>query len=382
MKILILSTSSTTGGAAIATVRLADALTRRGQDVTLMTIDGSGKIPFIRERLGIFLSNGLSRRNLFKVSTASAGVPLHNHPDVREADVILLGWFNQGLLSLKEMALLNKPLIWTMHDLWAFTGICHHPLGCKGFHRQCGDCPFIRRPLRRPNDLSHRVWKKKSQLYPSLSIKFVAVSNWLLKQAKQSSLIGDRAIAMIPNPHPIDDYTPVKGTEQLIVMGAARLDDPIKGLPNAIAALNAVHDEMPEAKAAFFGSIRRPAILKQLRMPYTLEGTLAADDLKRLYERASVVLSASDFETSGNTLIEGMASGAVPVSFDQGGQTDIIRHLTDGYLARHPDVEDLARGIRWALKADIDPMVLHIAAKAKFDDNAIASQYLKLISEI
>lgn len=382
MKIVIISTSSTLGGAAIASSRLAEALARKGQEVTMVTLDGRGRIPFLAERAEIFLRNGLSRTNLFKVSTARFGLRLSAMPEVREADVIMLGWFNQGLLSLREIARLGKPLVWTMHDMWAFTGICHHSLGCDRFTGECGCCPFIRRPLRRPADMSHSVWLRKERIYDSVPIHYVAVSRWLADRAASSKLLARRPLSVIPNPHPISEFTPRRGSENLIVMGAARLDDPIKGLDAAVDALNAVHDDMPEARAIFFGKMRSARALSRLRMPHTPVGVLGPDALRELYARASVVLSSSEFETSGNTLIEGMASGAVPVSFDRGGQTDIIDHLTTGYLARQGDVADLARGIRWALKSDIDPMALHRAAEDRFGADAIASRYLDLISEL
>lgn len=85
-----------------------------------------GKFYFLAERLGIFLSNKFSRKNLFKVSTANWGFDLSKHPLVQEADAILLNWINQGALSLdgvEALCGLGKPVIWTMHDMWQCTGI-------------------------------------------------------------------------------------------------------------------------------------------------------------------------------------------------------------------------------------------------------------------
>ncbi len=385
MKIAILSTSDHIGGAAIAASRLAGALTSLGHEVSMVTLDGRGRFPFLAERIGIFASNGLSRTNLFRVSTASYGSDVSSMPEVCDADVIMLGWFCQGLLSLsglRKLGRLGKPIVWTMHDMWAFTGICHYSLGCTRYTGECGHCPFLRKIMQSDTDLSHRVWKRKMDVYNEVPIHFVSVSHWLADKAMSSSLLKGRNVTMIQNPHPIDDFIPERGHENLIVMGAHRLDDPIKGLEHAITALNLVYEEVPDAKAAFFGRIKNSHILSRLKMPYTLEGTLGPEALRALYSRASVVLSAADYETSGNTLIEGMASGAVPVSFDQGGQTEIIDHLTTGYLAHHPDTNDLARGIRWALKADIPPQTLHMAAKNRFGAEVVALNYLKLIENL
>ncbi len=382
MKIVILSTSSESGGAAIASSRLAISLRSLGQDVKMLTFSGTKVTTFLPERVEIFMRNGFSRKDLFKVSTARFGKSVAEHPDVREADVILLGWINQGFLSLGEIARLGKPVIWTMHDMWCMTGICHHALGCRNFHEQCGNCRFIHGPAHRKNDLSHKIWQKKNGLYKSVPIHFVAVSRWLADQAAASSLLGKMPVHVISNPHPVDDYRAKAGEENIVVMGAARLDDPIKGLDMAIDALNSVYDEGVRCSAEFFGAIRNPNLLRRLRIPYKWRGQIAGDDLRRLYARASVVLNSSHYETSGNTLIEGMAAGAVPVSFNQGGQTDIIEHLHTGYLAKYPDTSDLARGLRWALKSDIQPELLHESAAQKFSADHIGQQYLKIIDRI
>ncbi|MDE7388891.1 MAG: glycosyl transferase, partial [Muribaculaceae bacterium] len=112
MKIALLTTSDSTGGAAIAAARLAEALVGLGQEVTVVTRNGRSRIPFIAERLDILARNGFNRRDLFKVSTASFGVSIADLPAVREADAVILGWINQGFLSLKEIGRSSKPMLW------------------------------------------------------------------------------------------------------------------------------------------------------------------------------------------------------------------------------------------------------------------------------
>ncbi len=90
-------------------------------------------------------------------------MPLHKHPAVMEADVICLNWVNRGLLSLKEaerITALGKPVVWTMHDMWNMTGICHHAALCDRFSDECGCCPLLGHNGDE-NDLSRRVQLKK-----------------------------------------------------------------------------------------------------------------------------------------------------------------------------------------------------------------------------
>ena len=207
MKVAIINKSDSTGGAAIVSFRLADALRNGGTDARMLVVEKLSdarfvdlaaskrriQIPFLAERLGIFLRNGLSRDTLFKIDTASAGLPLHRHPDVKSADVVCLNWINQGMLSLREIGKImemGKPVVWTMHDMWNFTGVCHHAGECPGYLSRCADCPLLARKWA-VKSLAMSTWERKHKLYSGAGkIHFVAVSNWLAYRARKSSQIG------------------------------------------------------------------------------------------------------------------------------------------------------------------------------------------------
>ena len=180
MNILIISTSDIHGGAAIAAFRLMKALQTHGENVKMLVRDkysddenvvqvGSkarNKWNFVWERGRIFLGNRLSRENLFDVSIANTGVSVTEHPEFIKADIIHLHWINQGMLSLDEIGKIlasGKKVVWTMHDMWAFTGICHHASACKNYEKSCGSCPYLASASR--NDLSHQVFFKKQEIY-------------------------------------------------------------------------------------------------------------------------------------------------------------------------------------------------------------------------
>lgn len=388
MKIAILSTSATLGGAAIASARLADALNRCGQDVTLFTLDDinrSRSLPFLMERAGIFAANGFNRDNLFKVSTASFGRRgIVDRVLATKPDIIVLGWINQGMLSLGQIHRLgsrNIPLVWIMHDMWNITGICHHSLGCNRYTAECGNCPFISSPLRGAADLSHRLWLSKNRLYRSVPLKFVAVSHWLANLAHRSKLLRDNPPEVIPNVFPMENFHIAPKEPGLIVMGAARLDDPIKGLHHAVGALNRLQNH-PTAHVRFFGELRNPDALKDLKIPYKHLGAISETEVADLMSRAQVVLSSSLYESLGLTLIEGQASGAMPVSFDRGGQADIIDHFHSGYLAPFGDEETLARGVVWALDGNVRPEFLREEVERKFSAKAVAERMISLFNDL
>ena len=142
MRILIVNTSENTGGAAIAAKRLMEALNRNGMKAKMLVRDKSTeqitvtalprspllKAKFAWERLCIWKANRFRRKNLFQVDLANTGTDITRLPEFKEADVIHLHWVNQGFLSLKGLRRIidsGKPIVWTMHDQWPFTGICH-----------------------------------------------------------------------------------------------------------------------------------------------------------------------------------------------------------------------------------------------------------------
>lgn len=411
MKIALVSYSDSRGGAAVVTYRLMESLRAIGVDARMLVFSKESGSAYvyeagsricrmsakIAERGEIFLHNGFSKKNLFKVSTAAFGCGITDHPFVKDADAIILGWVNQGLVSLDDIRKLTrsgKPVIQIMHDMWNMTGICHHSLGCSRFEQECGFCPFLGFG-KGEHDLSFRVYRQKQNIN---GIRYVAVSNWLAEQARRSSLLRNREVTVIPNPFPTERFKTVADKDvlqrlgidpgkRIILMGAARLDDPIKDLPAAIEALNIVADRNPvitgESETVFFGDLRDPSLLNSLRFPHRHIGRISDPELlANIFASAKVIISSSRFETLPGTLIEGQASGAIPVTFGNGGQKDIISHLETGYIATEHTPESLAEGIIWAINSDIPAEKLRQSVLEKFDSEVVARKFVELIERL
>lgn len=410
MKIAIINKSDLNGGAAVVSYRLMNALRKEGIDAKMLVIDKTGnddnvisyanyikdKSVFLAERLQIFLQNGFSRENLFKVDTASWGRDISSHPIVKEADLIMLNWINQGALSLSSIEKLcatGKPIIWTMHDMWECTGICHHAYECNRYKTSCGKCMYLGSNNR--DDLSHRTWKRKKAVFSAQNLYFVSVSNWLADKCKESSLLKAKDITVIPNTNEIDEFsfTRLSNTNynipeehKVLVMGAARLDDPVKGFPILLSSLKWLkthkQDIAKRIHLILFGDIRDASLLQEIDVPYTYLGRIPTDKVKTLFAHADFVLSSSLYETLPGTLIEGLAAGCIPVTFGNGGQCDIVEHLRTGYIAEYKSYEDFACGIEWAVNADINREFLHNEMEKRFSPTTIVNQYLELIKNI
>jgi glycosyltransferase involved in cell wall biosynthesis len=413
MKVAIINKSDTTGGAAVVSYRLMEALRQAGVDarmivteklsdspyVSLAASATAMKIPFLAERLKIYLANGLNRDDLFKIDTASDGIALHNHPWVREADVVALNWVNQGMISLKgvrKLAEIGKPIVWTMHDMWCMTGICHHAGTCVGFTERCGNCRLLGSRAS-STDLSKRISELKTALYRDIPIRFVAVSRWLEKRARESHLLRNANLRVIPNPFPLSDTIPSnrhRDDKFRIIFGAARLDDSIKGLPILVRATQIIRDRW-EDKANLpelitFGTVRDHHQLDDIAIPHTHLGTIRGEEkIREIYSGGSAVVSTSHFETLPGTLVEGQAYGCVPVAFDRGGQRDIVTHRLTGYLAEYsPDIdiaaEHIAEGLIWAATQQSEEMRKRMrrSVDEHFSYTAVANAYIELFSSL
>lgn len=415
MKVTLLNTSESTGGAAVAANRLMHALQKAGvtakmlvrdkqtADPTVVSVNTSflkRKINFLRfawERLVIFLHNRQDRGKLFRVSIADTGTDVSRHPVVKEADVIHLHWINQGFLSLKNIRALlrsGKPVVWTLHDLWPCTAICHYSCGCERYRTGCGACPFLNSD--RPEDLSSRVFRKKDFLKKS-PVHLVTVSSWLKDIAQASALTRGLPVTVIPNVldttlfHPSDRQEARRALglpfdRKIILMGAARINDPIKGFEYLRQALETFRNRTDLFLVLFGGIKGDDSFLKELPVPYLSTGLLTdTTQIARLYAAADVTVVPSHYETFGQTLIESMACGCPAVSFDNSGQRDIIDHQLNGYLARYPDPGDLAAGIEWVLTHP-EPSLLSEACirkvQAEYTEAVIARKYRELYNRL
>jgi putative glycosyltransferase len=414
VRILFLNTSESKGGAAIAAKRLMDTLRKDGIDVSMIVRDKEtndsavirvcsskwiNKIRFMYERLGLFFRNGFNRENLFAVSQANTGVDISSYSQVRRADIIHLHWINQGFLSLRDihrLIAMGKPIVWTMHDMWPCTGICHHARDCVSFTSQCGTCFFLQ--SKKADDLSTAVFKKKQQwIFSNEKITMVGCSNWLAGKAKTSALTKKHRVISIPNPIDTQQFKPSSDKKgccrrlglpeqrKLILFGAANVTDKRKGIYYLIDAINQLLTVEPrlaekmgivvfgEAKAEFVGLVKIPV--------YPLGYVSDITQIVALYNAIDVFVTSSLEENLPNTIMEAMACGVPCVGFQVGGIPEMIDHKENGYVAAYKDAADLATGIDWVLNK-ADRKKLSFNARKKVEENyseaVVAKQYIEL----
>ena len=377
-------------------------LTRITDDISVFTINTSWltkKINYLRflwERIIILLNNNFNRSDLFKVSIANTGTDITRHPLVKEADIIHLHWINQGFLSLKNIKSLvktGKPIVWTMHDMWACTSICHHSWGCEDFTNECGNCSFLHSD--KHNDLSYRVFKEKLFISQS-DIHIVAVSTWLKNMAGKSSITKNLKISVIPNVLDINVFHHSDKTEarknlslsickKIVLMGAPRIYDPIKGFSFLKEAMKKIYTNNNDTTLVLFGRIIEQGFLDDVSFPVIQMGFVNDTfTIAQLYSAADVNVVPSYYETFGQTITESMACGCPSVSFNNSGQTDIIDHKKNGYLAEYKNSDDLARGIQWVLSQDRKEISELCITKVlnNYTEDIISKQYIELYKKL
>lgn len=416
MKILIVNTSESTGGAAVAANRLMEALRNNGVEATMMVrekkshhssvvVVGSRVGNFLRfcyERFVIWLCNLLSRRNLFAVSIANTGINITQTPEFREADIIHLHWINHGMLSLRGIRKIldsGKPVVWTMHDMWPATAICHLTMECRHFTTKCSRCQYLS-PYGFGKNLTMRVWKRKQSMFENYSVQFVACSEWLASEARQSALLKKQSVVTIPNP--IDtrffckkDKTvarhelglPTDG--RLILFVAQRATNKNKGVSHLIEALEKLTESHPDTKnntaIAILGG-HSDELAAQLPLPtYSLGYVSNPKHIINIYNAADVFVLPSLSDNLPNTIMESMACGVPCVGFDVGGIPEMIDHRRNGYVAKFRDSDDLAEGIRWVLdEADHDELSRQAVEKVhqNYSEASVARRYIEIYQKV
>ncbi len=376
MKIAILNTY-TNGGAGIACMRLAAALRAGGHQVSVLTAENKSqkadiqtvmsytrwRFNFMAERLR-WWQHEANKEVRFAFSLANWGKDISQHPAIQEADIIHLHWINQGFLSLenlKQLAILGKPIVWTLHDMWAFTGGCHYASECQNYLQQCGNCFYTKNP--QAKDISNQIFEQKRQIYSHFkNLNIVACSAWLADLARQSPLLKNADIHNIPNPIDTDLFKPIDKTiakqqlglptdKKLILFVAANVNDKRKGFEWLQKSLELLKQEQNHAQLALLimGKIDTD-ILDKLPLPVHYLGSLSqTEQIVRAYSAADVFAMPSLEDNLPNTIMESLACGTPVLAFRIGGIPEMIIHQQTGYLAEPQQALDFKNGLNWIL---------------------------------
>jgi glycosyltransferase involved in cell wall biosynthesis len=385
LKITHVSSLDIQGGAARAAYRLHRGLIGLGQDSRLLTPRKASTDETV-DRLGTRAeATDLPHRSLQRLQRdyidaqrtpvsntlfilPYPGYDLTAHPRIRASDVINLHWVTrfQSPITVQRLLRVGAPVVWTLHDMWAFTGGCHYSSGCDGFERDCRPCPQLRED---PHGLPAAVLADKLAVVDPRPI-VVAPSRWLAAAARRSRLFRDARIEVIPYSLETEIFAPAPRAE-----AKQRL-----GLGPDTATLLASADNGKERRKGFrvlaealrlcsadpwfreqasrralallwFGSA--PDELDALPMPVLPLGRITADEiLRQVYSAADLYVLPSLEDNLPNTMLEAMSCGTPVIAFDVGGVPDVLEDRVTGRVVPPANAPRLAAAILDSLRDD------------------------------
>jgi glycosyltransferase involved in cell wall biosynthesis len=409
MKILIVNTYDIQGGAARAAYRLHNSLLESGVNSKMLvqsknsdnsTIIGPAtktqkavvKIRSILDSLPLKLYEKRSETR-FSISWVPSS-NIINLINQINPDIVHLHWINDGMIRIEDLPKIKAPIVWSLHDMYPFTGGCHYSDDCIGFKNKCGNCKVLR--SKKSNDLSRKVWKRKKKVFDNISnLTVIGLSKWMESQAKESSLFFNKNVINLPNgidinvfkPHSKDlsrDLWNLPKDKKLILFGAMdSTSDPRKGYKELLDALSNLN--INNLEFIVFGN-SNPSESENFGSKTHYLGNLKDDiSLVTLYNSVDVMIVPSLQENLSNVIMESLSCGTPVVGFDIGGNSDMIEHKKNGYLAKPLDSSDLARGIEWVLNCENYDNLLNYSRKKnlnEFDDSLVSEKYIELYKNI
>lgn len=355
---------------------------------------------FLAERLPFIFFHERDKSVRFAFSPANSGTGITNQSVISNADILHLHWINSGFLSIKnlmDVLDMNKPIVWTLHDMWTFTGGCHYTGSCDHFLYQCGNCPILKGPGE--NDISHKGWLEKKNLYRHAgNVVFVTCSKWLRDIARKSSLLKDFRIETIPNPIDTTLFSPkqkaglrkkwnISPDAQILLFGAANIIDRRKGIKYLVEALTVFKNAWRDAnniEIVIFGKNKSFDTSDLPFRVHNLSIIRSQADMAEVYNLADVFVLPSLEDNLPNTVMESMSCGTPVVAFNTGGIPDMIDHQVNGYLATYQDAADLANGIRWVFDSKQERLSDNARKKVTdtFSNEIVARQYIDLYQSV
>ena len=406
-RVLHLSTYGANSGAGVAALRLLEAERSYGLDAELLlmapcseTLAGVHALGNDRklyrawqcklwsERALVALLNGFNCEQTFKTSLGRLGISMRAlRPYLAKVDLLHLHWTQHAFLSLRtleELCKLGLPVVITLHDYW----------WAQGIEQMATKPGELSAPLRR---LDRRVQQRKAELMAHYPIHWVTVSSSLANEVSRSSIVPRLGVSTIGNVLSAQYYqqalsqgsrtTNEQGPYQILFV-ATRVDDPIKGWSYLTAAMRQLADLAGEQRAqmqlTLVGALSDHTLLKQIPIPVQHLGSISdAERLRSLYAESSVLISSSERESFGQTLLEALACGTPVIARDSGGPADIVIDGVNGALVAHDTPQEMATALwqHFTEASAYQPEACRASA-LRFAPTAIAQQYAQLYAQL
>lgn len=412
MNIHLYNFSDSSGGAGRATYRIFEALRKEGLDAKLNVINsrlGDENVINPKDMLGRLdghinykakfsniLVQKLSTNNAILHSPAIFPTNFSKKINSSDIDLVHLNWINHEMMSIADIGRIDKPILWTLHDMWGFCGAEHVSYDLRWFqgynydNRPKGESGF---------DLNAWTWHRKIKNWIR-PMHIVTPSNWLAECVVKSKLMKDWPVEVIHNPI---DTSKWKGIDRKLALEIFGLDPSKryitfgamddgnayhKGFDLLKKALKIIESDCVDIELITFG--RNPSSLiadNIINMKTHSLGKINDDiTLRLIYSASSLLVIPSRVDNLPNMGVESLSCGTPIVAFNVCGLSDIVEHKKTGYLANPFDIEDLASGVKWVLADQMRASELGLASREKaikqFDISIISKKYLNIYKKI
>lgn len=420
MKIVTLSSKDVLGGAAKAAYRLHRYFLEQGISDLLVVNNKKSNDETVQRASNFYSKTGvldrfadkfLLRFNEWKRNRKWRFYPekenkvymdleislLRDALDALDFDILQMHWVGECYVNFTEFDNVRTPVVWTLHDCFAFTGICAYFESCDKFTTHCNLCPQLNTDI--VNDISYRVFEQKIQRYKDIDFHIVCPSNWLAEQVKKSALLAKYSVTVIPNGIDTDFFHPIpkdnaktalglNPEKKIILFGGIGIGvDLRKGgelLLMAFEELKNIYEDNDKVELLIFGAGKNDMLTFEYDATYL--GYIDNDMFMRIvYSAADITILPSKHENLPTVVMESLSCGTPVVAFDIGGNRDMIDHMNNGYLAQPYDVKDLAAGIKYCFENN-NEKELNKNARQKVLNNFriqdIGQRYLQLYNDI
>lgn len=316
----------------------------------------------------------------------------------RQADVIHLHNMHGSYFNLLSIPLLiaQKPVVWTLHDMWSFTGKCAWSFGCDRFIKSCGKCPELQAYPKLSRDTTRFHLFLKRWLYGRKKFILVTPSRWLQSQVERS-ILKDVSTHVIHSPIDTRLFFPEERTsarrqlgipldKKVILFVASWINSiPHKGIGTFREMLGHLYGKRDDMFTLIVGHLQGKSILDGEFAGKETGWLDSPESLRLCYSSADVFVVPTLIENSSCTIMEGMACGIPIVAYATGGIPEQIAHGETGLLVPTGNKEKLMEAITTILDDPEKGCRFGKAgaerAQKNFAMNVCADKYLNLYGQ-
>ena len=411
MKILHISSSDGGGGAAIAALRIHQSLNTSNIDSSMFVAKKISNQPKVFSyknnitKLYALIKTGIGAK-VTKLQLTDNNVihsisfipsRLEKFINRSSFDPVHLHWVQGEMISIESIGRINKPLVWTLHDNWAFLGSEHLPLDEFDTRYKEGYLKSNKPKGHKLFDFDRWCWERKKKNWVK-EIPIVCPSEWLANCVKQSALMKSWPVNVIPNPLDVEIFKPfdqkiarelfnLPQDKKIILFGSMDgTNNKNKGWDLLSKALKIVAQNIPDAISVIFGQSDGDHS-SEINIPIIYVGKLNdPQSLAMLYSAADITIVPSRIESFGQIASESISCGTPAIAFDCTGLKDVIKNDETGFLVDPYDYVKLGKSIIKLLKNDSKINQFKIACRERalklWSYKAISKKYMDLYLKI